>query len=96
MENGRLLSESRLSLTQMPTPPSAIFRFMSEYQSREGAVDLSRTPGVSYTYATGTGRHTRRLSTVYPGGREIAYSYNTSGSADDALGRVPEIKDTAP
>jgi len=68
---------------------------MTEYQSHDGSIDLSRTPMVSYTYATGTGRHTRRLSAVYPGGREIAYSYNASGSADDALGRVYEVTDQA-
>jgi len=60
-----------------------------------GAIDLSRTAVVGYTYATGAGRHTRRLSAVYPGGREIAYSYNTPGSADDALGRVYEVTDQA-
>jgi len=79
----------------MPPLQPANLGFMTEHQSHDGAVDLSRTPVIAYTYATGTGRHTRRLSAVYPGGREITYSYNTSGSADDALGRVHEIKDEA-
>ena len=64
-----------------------------EYQSHTGAVDLSLTPIVRYTYADGSARNIRRLSTLYPAGREIALYYGANGSDDWALGRVQEIRD---
>ena len=64
-----------------------------EYQSHDGEVDTESTPAVLYTYADGSARHIRRLSTVYPDGREIARYYGAAGSADDKLGRVYELRD---
>jgi RHS repeat-associated protein len=66
-----------------------------DYQSHAGAVAMASTPMVQYAYADGTNRHIRKLSTTYPNGREIAFSYGTSGSADDKLGRVHEIQDAS-
>jgi RHS repeat-associated protein len=65
----------------------------AEYQSHGGAVSTSATPAVRYTYADGSNRHIRRLSTIYPDGRELAFYYGAPGSDDDKLGRVQEIRD---
>jgi YD repeat-containing protein len=64
-----------------------------EYQSHAGTVATGSTPSVQYAYADGTNRHIRKLSTTYPGGREITFAYGSAGSADDKLGRVQEIQD---
>jgi hypothetical protein len=70
-------------------------QLVEEYQSHDGEMDTGSTPVVLYTHADGSARHIRRLSTVYPDGREIARSYGEAESADDALGRVYELRDAS-
>ena len=67
----------------------------SDYQSHSAAVNTGTTPKVGYTYADGSNRNIRRLSSVYPSGRSIALYYGALASDDDALGRVNEIRDAS-
>jgi len=71
-----------------------------DYSNPSGAVATSTTPYIGYTYdvTKSGGNFTKRLrlSTMkYPSGKTLTYAYGTSGSNDDLLSRLTEIKDGA-
>lgn len=53
------------------------------------------TPYVEYEYADGSANTLRPTRVRYPDGRELDYSYGASGSDDDRLSRVYQLKDGA-
>ncbi len=64
-------------------------------EKRSGAVDVSTTPYVQYTY-TSAGNGSRLASMVYPNGRTIDYNYsgaNLNSALDNAIGRLDSISD---
>jgi RHS repeat-associated protein len=58
-----------------------------------GAVNLSTSPRVGYTYSDGTAGHVRRTRMVYPNGRVLRYEYRPG--ADEQLNRVSFLADDA-
>ena len=70
---------------------------VKEYQEHDGAKDAN-TPYVGYNYDTtaSSGVLTKGLrltSLRYPNGRLVHYTYGSSGSTADALGRIAAIND---
>ena len=68
-----------------------------QYQALTGAVDVSTTPFVEYTYSSPT-NGSRLASMVYPNGRTIDYNYsgtNLNSALDNAIGRLDSISDGA-
>ena len=68
-----------------------------QYQALTGAVDVSTTPVVEYTYSSPS-NGSRLASMVYPNGRTIDYNYsgsNLNGALDNAIGRLNSISDGA-
>ncbi len=68
-----------------------------QYQAVSGAVDVSTTPYVEYTY-TSPSNGSRLASMVYPNGRTIDYNYsgtNLNAALDNAIGRLDSIVDGA-
>ncbi len=68
-----------------------------QYQAVTGAVDVSTTPYVQYTY-TSPSNGSRLASMVYPNGRTIDYNYsgtNLNSALDNAIGRLDSISDVA-
>jgi RHS repeat-associated protein len=70
---------------------------VEEYQEHDGAKDAN-TPYVGYDYDTSasSGVFTKGLrltSLRYPNGRLVHYTYGSSGSSADALGRIAAIND---
>ena len=68
-----------------------------QYQAVTGAVDISTTPVVEYTYSS-PANGSRVTSMVYPNGRTIDYNYsgaNLNGALDNAIGRLDSISDGA-
>ncbi len=66
-----------------------------QYQAVTGAVDVSTTPYVQYTY-TSPSNGSRLASMVYPNGRTIDYNYsgaNLNSALDNAIGRLDSISD---
>ena len=66
-----------------------------QYQAVTGAVDVSTTPVVEYTYSNPS-NGSRLASMVYPNGRTIDYNYsgtNLNGALDNAIGRLDSISD---
>ncbi|MBN8625784.1 MAG: hypothetical protein J0M17_09870 [Planctomycetes bacterium] len=53
------------------------------------------TPYVEYEYADGSANSLRPTRVRYPDGRELDYAYGASGSDDDRLSRVYQLKDGA-
>jgi len=68
-------------------------QLVTEYQAHGGVVNTSTTPKIQYGYADGSDNTTRQTSLVYPNGRELTYSYATTGSMADAASRVSAIVD---
>lgn len=64
-----------------------------EYQSHSGAVNTGTTPYVDYAHDDATANTIRATSVTYPSGRVLDYAYGTSGSDDDRLSRVFQLKD---
>ncbi|MBN8628625.1 MAG: hypothetical protein J0M17_24395, partial [Planctomycetes bacterium] len=73
----------------------AFGRVTREYQSHAGAVNTGTTLFVEYEYAGGSANTLRSTRVRYPDGRELDYAYGASGSDDDRLGRVFQLKDGA-
>jgi RHS repeat-associated protein len=65
----------------------------TDYQEHAGAVNLSTSPRVGYTYSDGTAGHVRRTRMVYPNGRVLRYEYRPG--ADEQLNRVSFLADDA-
>ncbi len=68
-----------------------------QYQAVTGAVDISTTPVVEYTYSS-PANGSRITSMVYPNGRTIDYNYsgtNLNSALDNAIGRLDSISDGA-
>jgi hypothetical protein len=65
----------------------------TDYQEHAGAVNLSTSPQVGYTYSDGTAGHVRRTRMVYPNGRVLRYEYRPG--ADEQLNRVSFLADDA-
>ena len=68
-----------------------------QYQAVTGAVDVSTTPVVEYTYSS-PANGSRITSMVYPNGRTIDYNYsgtNLNSALDNAIGRLDSISDGA-
>lgn len=65
----------------------------TEYQAHGGAVNTSTTPKVRYGYANGSDNTIRQTLLAYPNGRELTYSYGTTGGMADAASRVSAIID---
>lgn len=68
-------------------------QLIEEYQSHGGPVNASTTPKVQYRYVDGSGNTIRLTGMIYPDGRELTYSYGTTGSMADAASRVLAIID---
>jgi len=66
---------------------------VTEYQAHGGSVNTSTTSKVQYGYADGSDNTVRQTSLVYPNGRELTYSYGTTGSMADVASRVSAIID---
>ncbi len=64
-----------------------------DYQEHNGAVDTGTSPKVGYGYADGGGNTIRPVKLVYPDGRELHATYGDSGSIDDLLDRVKELRE---
>ena len=64
---------------------------VADYQSHAGAVNVSTTSKVQYTYADGSANTVRRTQVVYPNGRALDYQFNSG--TDDALSRVSFLAD---
>jgi len=68
-----------------------------QYQAVAGAVDISTTPVVEYTYSS-PANGSRITSMVYPNGRTIDFNYsgtNPNSTLDNAIGRLDSISDGA-
>ncbi len=65
----------------------------TEYQSHSGAVNVSTTPKVQYSYANGSDNTIRPTAMTYPDGRELNYNYGTANGIDDASSRVASLID---
>lgn len=63
----------------------------TEYQSHDGAVDTATTPSVGYTYDVANGD--QLTSEIYPGGRTIAYNYDSG--LDSTASRISSISDSS-
>ncbi|MBN8628628.1 MAG: hypothetical protein J0M17_24410 [Planctomycetes bacterium] len=66
-----------------------------EYQSHAGAVNTGTTSYVEYEYAGGSANTLRSTRVRYPNGRAVDYAYGASGSDNDRLSRVYQLKDGA-
>jgi hypothetical protein len=78
---------SRMSKTEC----SAFGQLTSEPQSHSGAVTTG-TPKVQYGYTNGSANHARRTSITRPDNTAIDLDYGSSGSADDVLNRLKQLK----
>ncbi|MDX1969447.1 MAG: RHS repeat-associated core domain-containing protein [Planctomycetaceae bacterium] len=65
----------------------------TEYQSHSGTVNVSTTPKVQYTFATGSSNTIRTTGLVYPSGRVLTYAYGGTGSISDRSSRIASIID---
>ncbi|MGC4033603.1 MAG: RHS repeat-associated core domain-containing protein [Tepidisphaeraceae bacterium] len=65
---------------------------VDEYQATAGSVNTSTTPKVHYTYSN-LSKGSRLETVTYPNGRVLTYVYGTSGSSDDKINRLTQIKD---
>lgn len=64
-----------------------------EYQSHDGAVNVTITPKVQYGYADGSHNTIRSTGLVYPNGRELTYGYGSSGGLADKVSRIASVID---
>ena len=69
-----------------------------DYSNPSGTVVVASTLHTAYTYDTTKSgdnftKRLRLLTMKYPSGKTLTYTYGTSGSVDDLLGRVTDIKD---
>jgi len=69
-----------------------------EFSNPNGVVNVASTPYIGYTYDTmeSGDLFTKRLRPItmkYPSGKTLTFAYGTSGSNDDLLGRLAEIKE---
>jgi hypothetical protein len=71
------------------------FQRVTESQSHTGAVNVSTTPKVEYTYADGSSNTIRPTGMTYPNGRAVTYSYGTAGTLGDLTSRVTELNEGA-
>lgn len=67
-------------------------QLIADFQEHDGQVDES-TPVVQYDYEDGSNNTIRPTALVYPNGRELHYSYGTSGGIHDALSRICSLID---
>ena len=68
-------------------------QLVTEYQEHGGAVNTSTSLKVQYAYEDGSDNNVRLTQMTYPDGRELNYSYGSSGSTNDALSRVASLID---
>ena len=68
-------------------------QLITDQQSHDGAVNVSTSPKVQYTYAAGgsSSNQIRPLTIVYPDGRVTTYNYGTAGGMNDKLNRVESL-----
>ena len=71
----------------------AFGQLITEYQEHGGAVNTSTSLKVQYAYEDGSDNNVRLTQMTYPDGRELNYSYGSSGSTDDVLSRVASLID---
>ena len=66
----------------------------AQYQSNNGAVNLSTTPVVQYAYnqMSGGANNSRLTNMTYPNGRVINYNYNSG--LDSSISRLSSISDS--
>jgi len=84
--SGAVVNEVELGYYDLALPAA-------EYQEHGSAVNTSTSPSVGYTYSGGSNNTNRPLTLVYPDGRELGFSYGSSGSPGDALSRVAALVD---
>ena len=67
----------------------------AEYQSHNGAVNLSTTPVVQYAYTDMAGgvNNSRLTSMTYPNGRVLDYNYNNG--LDNSISRLSSLSDSS-
>ena len=64
-----------------------------EFQSASGAVDMTTTPSVQYTYTDGAdGNNSRLTSIIYPDGYTVNYDY--SSGLNDTISRLSSVTDS--
>jgi len=68
-------------------------QLITDQQSHDGAVSVSTSPKVQYTYATGgsSSNQIRPLTIIYPDGRIVTYNYGTASAMNDKLNRVESL-----
>ena len=90
-------------VNQVENVYNGLGQLTQQYQAVTGAVDVSTTPVVQYTY-TDPSNGSRLASMVYPNGRTINYNYGDTGGVlmsnsnamlDNAIGRLDGIVDGA-
>jgi hypothetical protein len=74
---------------------SSFGQVTSESHFHSGAVNVSTTPKVQYTYADGSSNTIRPTGLTYPNGRAVTYSYGTAGTLGDLTSRVTELNEGA-
>ena len=79
------------AINQVKFEYDAFHLVIADRQEHDGIVDGS-TPSVTYGYTDGTGNVLRRTSITAPGGKQVDYSYGTTGGLDDVFNRVSSLK----
>jgi RHS repeat-associated protein len=74
---------------------NGLSQLITEYQSHAGAVDVSTTPKVQYSYSemAGGANHSRLTRMTYPNGRTVHYNY--AAGLDDRISRLSSISDNS-
>ena len=70
-------------------------QLVEEYQEHSGAVNVSTTPSVEYTYSemAGGANHSRLTGVVYPDGKVLTYNY--ASGLDSTISRLSSLSDTS-
>ncbi|ADG66878.1 AmoP [Planctopirus limnophila DSM 3776] len=84
---------SGTALNEVQTMYNDFGQAIQTFQAHDGEVELLSTPSVQMGYADGSDNTIRQTSLTYPNGRELTYSFGTSGSMPDQLSRVAAIID---
>ena len=63
----------------------------NSYQAHVGSVNISTTPKVQYSYASGSGNTIRMTGMTYPNGRALTYDYGITGGMNDACSRIESV-----
>ena len=82
-------------VNQLQNEYNSFQQLATQYQEHSGAVNISTSAQVDYSYADGSTNTVRLTGLAYPNGRVISYGYGSSGGDSDQLSRIASYLDVA-